>query len=304
MIRTLGRFGIALTFACCALAALPAGAGSFEDAVRARWRGAWVVTEIETFSSCNGRYSNNDVSGQYVAARAGRPFEPGELAKVDSVQVRRKKVELSITIAGRTLFPRQDGPFTLYDQRKCQIELEVAIPRDLLKSKNVEEVDRLLASIASRFATFDEAQASSDWNGREADEYPDDYEITLARHSVWQAEQLNLRIDEQLDHSLVVDNELAREVDGNPVYLAGFAEGARAMREWRERDCGRLVGSTAVTFRLKAPEEHKENTTWCDGYHDGQALIYNLAILSRLPACYVEVPELPEEQADDALAQR
>jgi len=250
MIRTLGRFGIALTFACCALAALPAGAGSFEDAVRARWRGAWVVTEIETFSSCNGRYSNNDA---------------------------------------------------LYDPRKCQIELEVAIPRDLLKSKNVEEVDRLLASIASRFATFDEAQASSDWNGREADEYPDDYEITLARHSVWQAEQLNLTIDEQLDHSLVVANELAREVDGNPVYLAGFAEGARAMREWRERDCGRLVGSTAVTFRLKAPEEYKENTTWCDGYHDGQALIYNLAILSRLPACYVEVPEEP---ADDALAQR
>jgi hypothetical protein len=297
------RFG-PLMLALCALATLPAVAGSFEDDVRARWRGAWVVTEIETYSACNGRYFNNDVSGQFVAARSGRPFEPGELAKVDSVQVHRKKVDLAITIAGRTLLPRQEGPFTLYDERPCLIELEVAIPRDLLKTKDVGEVDRLLASIASRFATIDAAQASSGWNGREADEYPDDYEVTLARHSVWSAEQTNLTIDEQLDRSLAVANELAREVDANPVYLAGFAEGARAMREWRERDCGRLIGSTAVTFRLKAPEEFKANTTWCAGYHDGQALIYNLAMLSRLPACYVEVPELPADDEDAELARR
>ena len=80
MIKRHGPFGIVLTFALCALAALPAEAGTFEDAVRARWRGAWLVTEIETFSTCDGRYYNNDVSGRYVAARAGRPFEPGELA--------------------------------------------------------------------------------------------------------------------------------------------------------------------------------------------------------------------------------
>jgi len=296
------RLMFLLLAACLMTTALPVAAGAFEDSVRARWRGAWIVTEIETYSTCNGTYHNNDVSGQFVASRAGRPFEPGELAKVDKLQVNRKKVELMITVAGKTLLPRKDGPFTLYDSRPCQIELEVAIPRDVLKEKNVAEVDRLLAAVAQRFATRDEAFASSDWNGREADEYPADYERTLARHSVWLAEETNRVIDSQIDQSLLTANELAREVDGNPIYLAGFAQGARMMREWRERDCGRLIGSTAVTFRLKAPEEYTDNSTWCAGFYDGQALVYNLAVLSRLPGCYVEVPELPSEYADAPIA--
>ncbi|NIM61813.1 MAG: hypothetical protein GTO30_09205 [Acidobacteria bacterium] len=286
------------------LAALPVDAGAFEDAVRARWRGAWIVTEIETYSVCNGNYFNNDVSGQFVAARAGRPFQPGELAKVDKLQVNRKKIELMVTIAGMNLVPWQDGPFTLYDQRTCRIELEVAVPRSVIKAKNVAEVDRLLATVARRFATRDEAMSSSDWNGREADEYPADYERTLAYHAVWRAEETNRVIDEQMDGALLTANELAREVDGNPEYLAGFAYGARMMREWRERDCRRLIGSTAVTFRLKAPDEYSDNTTWCAGFYDGQALVYNLAVLSRLPACYVEVPELPAEYADAAVGRR
>ena len=131
------RYGLRLLALGLIATAMPAHAGSFEDAVRTRWRGAWIVTEIETYSICNGNYSNNDVSGQFVAARAGRPFQPGELAKVDQLQVNRKKVELLITITGMTLLPRQDGPFTLYDRRTCKIELEVAIPRDVIKSKNI-----------------------------------------------------------------------------------------------------------------------------------------------------------------------
>jgi hypothetical protein len=301
MIRRYGLWVLALGLIATAA---PADAGSFENAVRARWRGAWIITEIETYSVCNGNYFNNDVSGQFVAARAGRPFQPGELAKVDKLQVNRKKIELMVTIAGMNLVSRQDGPFTLYDRRTCKIELEVAIPRDVIKSKNVEEVDRFLAAVAQRFSTRDAALDSSDWNGREADEYPEDYERTLAHHAVWSAEEINRGIDEQLDRSLLTANELAREVDGNLIYLAGFAEGARMMREWRERDCGRLIGSTAGTFRLNAPEEFTDNTTWCAGFFDGQALVYNLAVLSRLPACYVDVPELPAEYADTSLAQR
>jgi len=301
MIKRYGLWVLALSLIATAM---PVHASSFENAVRARWRGAWIVTEIETFSICNGGYFNNDVSGQFVTARAGRPFQPGELAKVDKLQVNRKKVELMITIAGTKLLPRQDGPFTLYDRRTCRIELEVAIPRSVIKSKNVEEVDRFLATVAQRFATHDGALDSSSWNGREADEYPADYERTLAHHAVWRAEETNRGIDDQLDRSLLTANELAREVDGNPAYLTGFAYGAHMMREWRERDCGRLIGSTAVTFRLKVPEEHSEDTVWCAGFYDGQALVYNLAVLSRLPACYVEVPELPAEYADASLAGR
>jgi hypothetical protein len=293
----------ALVLALVATAA-PVAAGAFEDQVRARWRGAWVLTDIESYSTCNGKYFNNDVSGQFVAARAGRKFEPGELAKVDQLQVRRKKIELMITVATSTLLPYQDGPFTLYAERTCQIELEVAIPREMLKTKDVEDVDRILDRVAQRFSTEDEAIATSSWNGREADEYPQDYQETVARHAVWRAEETNRHIDSQIEKSLVVANELAREIDGSPGYLAGLAAGSRQMREWRERDCNRLVGSTAVTFRFSAPDEYRDNSSWCAGYYDGQALVYHLAIVSRLPACYVDVPELPADFADNSYGQR
>ena len=121
--------------------------------------------------------------------------------------------------------------------------------------------------------------------------------MTLARHAVWQAEETNIGIDLQLEKSLIVANELVREVDGSPDYLAGFAYGTRTMREWRERDCNRLVGSTPVSFRFNAPAEFSDNSTWCAGFYDGQALVYHLAMLDRLPACYVDVPELPTEMA-------
>ena len=300
----LKRHSLAALVLVLVATALPADAGAFEDQVRARWRGAWVLTDIETYSTCDGKYFNNDVSGQFVAARAGRKFQPGELAKVDQLQVRRKKIELMITVATSTLLPYQDGPFTLYSERTCQIELEVAIPREMLKTKDVEDVDSILAQVAQRFTTEDDAVATSDWNGREADEYPQDYQETVARHAVWRAEETNRHIDAQIDKSLVVANELAREIDGTPAYLAGLAAGSRQMREWRERDCNRLIGSTAVTFRFSAPAEYSDNSSWCAGYYDGQALVYHLAVVSRLPACYVDVPDLPGDFADASYGQR
>ena len=69
MIRRYGLWVLALGLIATAM---PVDAGSFENAVRARWRGAWIITEIETYSVCNGGYFNNDVSGQFVAARAPR----------------------------------------------------------------------------------------------------------------------------------------------------------------------------------------------------------------------------------------
>ncbi len=48
------RVGFLLLAVSLVTVALPVAAGAFEDAVRARWRGAWIVTEIETYSTCNG----------------------------------------------------------------------------------------------------------------------------------------------------------------------------------------------------------------------------------------------------------
>jgi hypothetical protein len=270
-------------------------AGKFEDSVRVRWRGAWVVLQLESWSTCSGVYYNNDVSGQYVTSRGGRKFEPGEMARVEKVQVKKKKAELLVRIKHSVLVPREDGPFTLLDRRTCAIELEVAVPREIIKAQDVEEVDRLLAQVAYRFSTETEALDSAHWNGREDDELPPDYDLTLARHAVWQAEQINMDIDARLAAALDEAESLASRIEDDHVYLDGFAAGTRAMRTWRERDCGPLLSGEFTTFRHGAPDAYEDNEVWCDGFYDGQRLVYDIYLLSRLPECYVEVPSAPQD---------
>ena len=282
------------TLICTLLAWGSADAGNFEDQVRARWRGAWLVSEIESYSTCSGTYFNNDVSGTLVRARAGRKFEPGELTKVDKVQLRRSKVKLYVTVAAHTLIPRRDGPFTLYDDRSCRIEFEVAVPRAVIKSRNVEEVDRLLRQVGVRFSTERPARDSELWNGRERKDYPVDYELTLARHAAWKVEQINLTIDERIDVALEEAEQLTEHVEVDAAYLNGFAAGTHDMREWNERSCNNLLAGRFETVRSVAPDTHKGDEEWCDGYYDGQQLLYSITLARRLAVCYVQVPAVPE----------
>jgi hypothetical protein len=191
------------------------------------------------------------------------------------------------------LASRQEGPFTLYDSKRCAIELEVAVDRDTIKAKDVEQIDRLLGQVATRFSTESAARDSGGWNGRQDDALPDDYEETLAQHSVWRAEQTNLTIDAKLAAALDEAKGLATRVDDDGVYLAGFAAGSRAMTAWSERSCGKLVAGDFSSFRRPLPKERKDDKVWSAGFQDGQRLVYDLFVMSRLPDCYVDVPDLP-----------
>ena len=77
---------------CCVLAIGVAGAGSFEDSVRARWRGAWVVVTTDVYSSCTGAtsYHTNKLAGTLVTNRGGHRFVQGEVGKVQKLQLKKK----------------------------------------------------------------------------------------------------------------------------------------------------------------------------------------------------------------------
>ena len=62
--------------ACLAVFA-PALAGDVESSLETRWRGAWVVTEVETYSDCAGLATNNRVSGNLVTGRGRLRFHAG-----------------------------------------------------------------------------------------------------------------------------------------------------------------------------------------------------------------------------------
>jgi hypothetical protein len=115
--------------------------------------------------------------------------------------------------------------------------------------------------------------------------YPEDYELTLAMVAVWKAEQTNQRIEEKLGTAMEETTRLGDRVNGDSIYLAGFARGVEAARANRPSNCPAML---AIDLRPAADEQASER-----GFRDGQNLVYGLELLRRLPECYVPVPEIP-----------
>jgi hypothetical protein len=260
-------------------------AGELEKNVKARWLGAWIVINVESYSDCGGMYTNNRVNGTLVKSKGDHGFEPGELAKIDKIDVKRSRVDVLATVSEPLLLPYPEGPFTLYREARCKIEFEVMLLRDAVKNKNVDAVDGALAAILERHATLAQASDSDSWNGREMEHYPEDYELTLAKVAVWKAEQTNLKVEKKLGTALEETTRLGDRVNGDAVYLAGFARGVETARSNRPSDCPAML---AIDLRPGSDEQASER-----GFRDGQNLVHGLELLRRLPECYVPVPELP-----------
>ena len=271
-------------------------AGSFENDLRARWRGAWVVVETEAYSSCASGYSENRIHEMLVHG-SGERFKAGELARVEAVQVRKKSVELRVSFTAMHLLPYQDGPFDLYSPRHCRVQLQVGVSKETIKGKDVDGVDAVLLGVVERHATEDGARASQSWNRRADDEYPADYPLTLARHAAWQAEQLNLTVTAKKELALDEAGKVTARIRSDPPYLEGFASGAMRMRQWKTIECGELIAKPFPKVRHSVPEEHEGDghESWREGFEDGQLIVYSVLMIERLPTCYVEVPEVPAE---------
>ena len=287
--------------ALLALGLLPgrSAAGTFEDAVRARWRGAWVVVETELYSSCAGAYEANVLEGRLVTGRGSYRFLPGELGKVERLQLRKKVVDLTITLDVPQLVSWQDGPFTLHDQRSCGVSLEIRLPREMTRARDVAAIDGLVAHVVRRFDTREAAAGSGLWNAREVEPYPADHELTLARHAAWSAQQLNLGLDRRREAALEQVTLTGRSIGDDPDYLQGLAAGVAAMKNWPLQDCPRLISSVFESARSAPPAERRgdepADERWRRGFDDGQRLVYNITLLERLDRCYVPVPAVPEE---------
>ncbi|MDX1389008.1 MAG: hypothetical protein R3344_07445 [Acidobacteriota bacterium] len=293
---------IFLFLLCLTLFFGTAGAGSFEDAVRARWRGAWVVITTDVYSSCTGggSYHTNKLSGTLVTNRGGHRFVGGEVGKVYKLQLKKKKVDLMISLDEPLLVARQDGPFTLYDERHCAVSLEIQLPRDMTKAKDVEGIDLIVAELVERFDTREAALASEAWNEREREPYPLNYDITVARHAAWRAEQTNLAVDERKHLALEQVKNSGKAIESDPDYLDGLAAGANAMKRWQADTCARLM-ARFDSVRGRVPEDRREDTVenerWRRGFEDGQKMMHGIRLLERLDGCYVPVPPVPDEAA-------
>jgi hypothetical protein len=293
-------------------AAGQAHAGDTQDAVASRWRGAWVVTTAETRADCMGMYTNNRVSGRLVSSKGRWRFKAGELARVDGIDLKRDRVDLRMSLAEPLLVPRQDGPFTLYDETPCRVELQVEVARDLVKGRDVAGLDRVLLVAVERHSTEDEARASRRYNHRERDPYPSDYEQTLAAHAAWQARQTNIAVQAHIDALVDDTSRIPERITGDPDYMAGFARGVETARSSRPDSCPGLM--TVGTGTLHTGSGHHGQATavpagrggggraggasgeseaqarYARGYADGVRLTQGLDAIRRLPGCFVPVP--------------
>jgi len=285
-------------------------AGDTQDAVASRWRGAWVVTTAETHADCMGMYTGNRVSGRLVSSKGRWRFKPGELAKVDGIDLKRNRVDIKVTLAEPLLVSHQDGPFTLYDEAHCRMELQVEVPRDLVKGKDVGGLDESLKVVIERYATEDEARASRRCNGRERDPYPGDYEKTLAAHATWRARQTNIAVQARIDALVDDTSRIPERITGDPDYMAGFVRGVEAGRSSRPDSCPGLMSVGSGTTRISSgyhgtgavpagrggagssgAGESEAQGRFNRGYADGVRLTQGLDAIRRLPGCFVPVPE-------------
>lgn len=270
-------------------------AADMDREIQSRFLGAWVITGLETYSDCRGRYTNNRINGRLVKSRGVHRFEVGELVKVDKIDVHRSRVDVLLSVHEPLLVSHAEGPFTLYDEVDCRIELEVELPRQMVKKKDSEAVVKTLAAVLERYSRLAEAEGSSSWNQREMDSYPDDYGSTLREFEIWQAHQINESIQARIDQA---EEETARAVDrvsSDPDYLEGFAVGVEEARAVSLRDCPALM---AVRFlpalRPSSGDdaEARSEDRGRRGFRDGTNLVFGLELTRRLPACFVPIPAL------------
>ena len=266
-------------------------ASDLGDRLDRELKGGWGVLEVEVYSACGGTYSDNEVGAAGVASKARHRFAAGELVKIDNVKVKRQRVDLMLTLDASLRISHMDGPYELFDQRACRVQLMVFVPRELVKGADAEGLISEVKKNLTLYASRDDAEVSGDWNGREAEPMPDDYEETLQRHAAWKAEQTNAAVRDGIDAAISESAEAVDDLDDDADYLAGFAEGAEKMDSFSVTNCDSLLGLSFNSYRKNAPSDKSRD--WKNGWEDGQKLVFHVLLADRLRSCLVPVPAVP-----------
>src|SRR5262245_43997777 len=104
-----------------------------EGELRSRFQGAMVITKTALFSECTDHFTDNKVAPGGAPHGDGLRFASGELAYVDKVNVTWTRIDVSLTFREQYRVTWQDGPFTLYEQRRCRAQLNLDLPREVRK---------------------------------------------------------------------------------------------------------------------------------------------------------------------------
>jgi len=287
----MSRIVVFLATACVLIGATMSSAADLDDQLDKRLRGSWATLEVEVYSSCSSTYSDNKVGAAGVASKADRRFSAGELVKIEKVKVKRARVDLLTSLEEPVLVMTKDGPFELYHERDCKAQLIFEVPRDVIKTRDVDAVLAVISSALTTHSTIGAAKESADWNGRERDPFPPDYDRTLLRYETWKAEQTNAAVSAGIEKASAEAAEVAEDIERDVDYLDGFAAGVEEQQSLDIDDCDRLIDASFSSFKDRPPSDN--TAKWKRGYEDGQSLVFHLYLTRELRHCFVPVPQTP-----------
>ncbi len=284
-----GMTAIALAWAALASPATPAAASAAEDELRGYWIGRWVVLRTGALSNCDERYTDNRMRGPVPDSRGRHRFEPGELGRIDNLTLQRSRIDLLVTLAEPLRVELRDGPFQLFEQLECRVELELPAQRAAVRQGAVQQLDALIRNTLERYEDRASAAASPSWNRRQVEPLPADHEERLAAYFAWKQEQLYLALRERLAAALDRAADIAHRVDDSVAYARGLARGAREGDRDRflDADCAELPSVRLSERRGTAPDQLDERgkREWRDGFEDGQRLLFEITLARRLERC-------------------
>ena len=287
----MARAGLAAALVGTAIsaAAPAAGAARPEDELRAAWVGRWVVLRTAAFSNCDERYTNNRLRRPQPSSKGVHRFEPGELGRVDNLHLRRARIDLLVSLAESLRVELRDGPFQLYEQLECRVELEVPAPRAAVRQGAVEQLGALIRGVLERHDSRAAAAESALGNRRRVEPFPEDHEERLAAYHAWKEEQLYLALRNRLTEALDRAGALVSRADRSTAYAQGMVLGARDFGQDQlfSTACAELPAARFSPRWRQAPDDLDDSDArdWKDGFEDGQLLLFEISLAQRLERC-------------------
>jgi hypothetical protein len=270
-----------LTLAVALAVAAGARAADTEDVLRAHLKGRWALLRSPVSSECTDHYTENTASGRYASGSGPMTLPAGELVTIDNVHAgwtSGLEVNLGVEVPYRVRIV--DGPYTLYEIRRCRVRLEFDVPGAVRK-----DADRAEAAVREILDVHDsetEARRSELWNRRQPEALPADSEATWAEYRVWKAAQVNVAIRRKLDSVLADAQSTLRSMHDDPEYLESFAAGVASRRYDSAPSCDSALSASFYASGSGGKSRR--------GYEDGQRVAWATNVARALQDCYVEAP--------------
>jgi hypothetical protein len=263
-----------------ATALATAASADVEDSLRARLRGRWALVRSPIASECTGHYTDNVVSGRRASGPGPVMLPAGELVSIDNVDVgplAGLSVNLGLLVPYRVSIV--DGPYTLYEQRPCRVQLKFDVPREV--RKDAARAEEAILGVLEAHDSESAARRSEAWNRREPEALPEDSEEVWAEYRVWKAAQVNLAVRRKLDEVLAETQATLRSMREEPDYLESFALGVASRRYESPGDCDALLQASFYVSGSGGASQR--------GWEDGQRVAWAAAVARGLGGCFLDV---------------